>query len=125
VFKARESSFRRERNVCTKRTFCPWKELSHDHSSPTHDRRSESSQSISAHIKAYVACIANFARYFGKSPELLGGAQAKVSGTLDVCSDLLRFLPFQQLYLIDEITHRNCNNQSTRLQILSFAKAVR
>jgi hypothetical protein len=27
----------------------------------------------SAHtIKAYVACIANFARYFGKSPELLG-----------------------------------------------------
>jgi hypothetical protein len=27
--------------------------------------------------------------------------------------------------LIDEITHRNWNNQSTNFQILSFAKAVR
>ena len=34
----------------------------------------------SAHtIKAYVACIANFARYFGKSPELLGPEDSSVS----------------------------------------------
>ena len=28
-------------------------------------------------IKAYVACIANFARHFGKSPELLGPEETR------------------------------------------------
>lgn len=40
-------------------------------------------------------------------------------------SALVTFLPFLQLHLINESTHRNCNNQSTSFRFFPFAKAVR
>jgi integrase/recombinase XerD len=44
------------------------KEPSHDTTTSTHDRRYATAQSGNQHTKQYIACVASFAKYFGKSP---------------------------------------------------------